>query len=106
MLIPRPEAWSVVLFEQYGKDMLLEPNLDLLSKRGLETNSSLVYSCAVDEPIDRFVLPRAPVSGDEDNVVYTGRVHISQERLESCYVVSPSGRGTRTRVSLARKHIV
>lgn len=65
--------------------MPLEGDLGLL-----ETNFSLVYSCAVDEPIDRFVLPRAPANGDEDNVVYTGRVHISEERLEACYVVSPS----------------
>lgn len=49
-----------------------------------------MYSCAVDESIDRFVLPRAPANGDEDNVVYTGRVHISEERLEACYVVAPS----------------
>lgn len=81
----------------------------MLSKRGLDTNFSLVYSCAVDEPIDRFVLPRAPANVDEDNVVYTGRVHISEERLEACYVVSSSAMqlgGALMPVSLARKHIV
>jgi len=31
-----------------------------------------------------------PANGDEDNVVYTGRVHISEERLEACHVMSPS----------------
>jgi hypothetical protein len=50
--------------------MCLETNLRLLSKRGLETNFLLVYSCAVDQPIDRFVSPRAPANGDEDNAVY------------------------------------
>lgn len=65
--------------------MLLEGDLGLL-----ETNFSLVYSCAVDEPIDRFVLPRALANGGEDNVVYTGRVHISEERLEACHFVSLS----------------
>ena len=54
-------------FEYYGNEVLLEGDLGLL-----ETNFSLAYSCAVDEPIDRFVLPRAPANGDEDNVVYTG----------------------------------
>jgi hypothetical protein len=81
---------TVVEFELRGNEMLLEADLGLLSKRGLETNFSLVFSCAVDEPIDRFVLPRAPANGDEDNAVCTGLVHISEERLQACYAVSPT----------------